>query len=58
MSDVTRLLHAVGQGDPQGLAKKLLPLVYDELGQVDGQGTVDVSGERVAFEVEFRVGRK
>ena len=30
MSDVTQLLHAVEQGDPQA-AEKLLPLVYEEL---------------------------
>jgi RNA polymerase sigma factor (TIGR02999 family) len=30
MSDVTRILNAVEQGDPQA-AEKLLPLVYDEL---------------------------
>lgn len=30
MSDVTRVLEAVGQGDPKA-AEQLLPLVYDEL---------------------------
>jgi len=30
MSDVTRILSAIEQGDPQ-VAEKLLPLVYDEL---------------------------
>jgi RNA polymerase sigma factor (TIGR02999 family) len=30
MSDVTRILSAIGQGDPQA-ARQLLPLVYDEL---------------------------
>ena len=30
MSDVTRILSAVEQGDPHA-AKQLLPLVYDEL---------------------------
>jgi ECF sigma factor len=30
MSDVTRLLSAIDQGDPQA-AERLLPLVYDEL---------------------------
>jgi RNA polymerase sigma factor (TIGR02999 family) len=30
MSDVTRILSAIGQGDPQA-AEQLLPLVYDEL---------------------------
>jgi len=30
MSDVTRLLDAIGQGDRQASAE-LLPLVYDEL---------------------------
>ena len=30
MGDVTRLLHAVEQGDPQA-AEKLLPLSYEEL---------------------------
>ena len=30
MTDVTRLLYAIEQGDPSA-AKSLLPLVYDEL---------------------------
>jgi DNA-binding GntR family transcriptional regulator len=30
MSDVTRILEAVQQGDPRA-AEELLPLVYDEL---------------------------
>ena len=30
MTDVTRILSAIGQGDPQA-AEQLLPLVYDEL---------------------------
>jgi RNA polymerase sigma factor (TIGR02999 family) len=30
MSEVSRLLNAIGQGDPQA-ARRLLPLVYDEL---------------------------
>jgi len=30
MSDVTRILSAIEQGDPQA-AEQLLPLVYDEL---------------------------
>jgi RNA polymerase sigma factor (TIGR02999 family) len=30
MSDVTRILHAIGHGDPHA-AEQLLPLVYDEL---------------------------
>jgi DNA-binding GntR family transcriptional regulator len=30
MSDVTRILSAIEQGDPHA-AEKLLPLVYDEL---------------------------
>ena len=30
MSDVTRILSRIDQGDPQA-AEKLLPLVYDEL---------------------------
>lgn len=30
MSDVTRILHAIAEGDP-GAADQLLPLVYDEL---------------------------
>ena len=33
MSDVTRLLSAIGQGDPSA-AEQLLPLVYDELRQL------------------------
>jgi RNA polymerase sigma factor (TIGR02999 family) len=33
MSDVTEILHAIEQGDPQA-ASQLLPLVYDELRQL------------------------
>jgi hypothetical protein len=32
MSDVTRILSAIEQGDPHA-AEQLLPLVYDELRQ-------------------------
>ncbi len=33
MSDITRILDAIGQGDPHA-AEQLLPLVYDELRQL------------------------
>ena len=36
MSDVTRLLSAIEQGDPQA-AEQLLPLVYDELRRLAAQ---------------------
>jgi RNA polymerase sigma factor (TIGR02999 family) len=36
MSDVTRILEALGQGD-RGAAKQLLPLVYDELRRLAAQ---------------------
>jgi RNA polymerase sigma factor (TIGR02999 family) len=36
MSDVTRMLSAIGQGDPSA-AEQLLPLVYDELRQLAAQ---------------------
>jgi RNA polymerase sigma factor (TIGR02999 family) len=36
MSDVTRILSAIDQGDPSA-AKKLLPLVYDELRKLAAQ---------------------
>src|SRR5262245_44357428 len=36
MSEVTRILSAVEQGDPQA-ASRLLPLVYDELRQLAAQ---------------------
>src|SRR5436853_7293667 len=36
MSDVTRILSAVGQGDPRA-AEQLLPLVYDELKRLAAQ---------------------
>ena len=36
MSDVTRILNAVGQGDPQA-ASQLLPPVYDELRKLAAQ---------------------
>jgi RNA polymerase sigma factor (TIGR02999 family) len=36
MSDVTRILHAIDQGDPDA-ADQLLPLVYEELRQLAAQ---------------------
>src|SRR5262249_57030495 len=36
MSDVTRILSAIGQGDPTA-AEQLLPLVYDELRRLAAQ---------------------
>src|SRR5216117_3840426 len=36
MSDVTRILSAIEQGDP-GAAERLLPLVYDELRKLAAQ---------------------
>src|SRR5438309_9740104 len=36
MSEVTRILSAIEQGDPHA-AEKLLPLVYDELRQLAAQ---------------------
>src|SRR5438094_3356277 len=36
MSDVTRILSAIDQGDPHA-AEQLLPLVYDELRQLAAQ---------------------
>ena len=36
MADVTRILNAIEQGDPQG-AEQLLPLVYDELRKLAAQ---------------------
>src|SRR5438445_9126840 len=36
MTDVTRILSAIEQGDPQA-AEKLLPLVYDELRKLAAQ---------------------
>jgi len=36
MNDVTRILSAIEQGDPQA-AEQLLPLVYDELRKLAGQ---------------------
>jgi hypothetical protein len=33
MSEVTRILSAINQGDPNA-ASQLLPLVYDELGKL------------------------
>jgi RNA polymerase sigma factor (TIGR02999 family) len=36
MSEVTQILHAIAQGDPQA-ASQLLPLVYDELRRLAGQ---------------------
>ena len=39
MSDVTRILSAIEQGDPHA-AEQLLPLVYDELRKLAGQKLV------------------
>lgn len=39
MSDVTRILNAIDQGDPQAAAR-LLPLVYDELRKLAAQKLV------------------
>src|SRR6267378_4527958 len=39
MSDVTRILSEIEQGDPQA-AEKLLPLVYDELRKLAAQKLV------------------
>src|SRR5262249_8511600 len=39
MSDVTRILSAIEQGDPSA-AEQLLPLVYDELRQLAAQRPV------------------
>jgi RNA polymerase sigma factor (TIGR02999 family) len=36
MTDVTRILHAIDQGDPRA-AEQLLPLVYDELRKLAAQ---------------------
>jgi DNA-binding GntR family transcriptional regulator len=36
MSEVTRILSAIEQGDPQA-AEQLLPLVYDELRKLAAQ---------------------
>jgi RNA polymerase sigma factor (TIGR02999 family) len=36
MTDVTRILHAIDEGDPRA-AEQLLPLVYDELRQLAAQ---------------------
>ncbi len=36
MTDVTRILSAIAQGEPQA-AEQLLPLVYDELRQLAAQ---------------------
>jgi RNA polymerase sigma factor (TIGR02999 family) len=36
MSDVTQILHAIEQGDPQA-ASQLLPLIYDELRRLAAQ---------------------
>src|SRR5271166_2357995 len=36
MNEATRILDAIGQGDPQAAAK-LLPLVYDELRRLAAQ---------------------
>ena len=36
MNEVTRVLHAIGQGDPHA-AEQLLPLIYDELRRLAAQ---------------------
>ena len=51
MSDVTRILSAIEQGDPHA-AEQLLPLVYDELLQTrgpeagPGNSRADAAGDR------------
>jgi hypothetical protein len=40
MHEVTRILNAVDQGDPQA-AEQLLPLVYDELRKLAAQKLVE-----------------
>src|SRR5689334_8989312 len=40
MSDVTRILSAIEQGDPRA-AERLLPLVYDELRRLAAQKLAD-----------------
>src|SRR5262249_36578896 len=72
MSNVTRILSAIENGDPQA-AEQLLPLVYDELRQLAAQKlarerpgqTLDQSGlhkgpaghaEHVATGCSFRLG--
>ena len=40
MSDVTRILNAIEQGDPHA-AEQLLPLVYDELRELPAQRLAD-----------------
>jgi hypothetical protein len=43
MNEVTRLLNAVDQGDPQA-AEQLLPLVYDELRKLAAQRRSESAG--------------
>ncbi len=47
MNEVTRILSAIGAGDP-GAAKQLLPLVYDELRQLARQKlAVETPGQTI-----------
>ena len=42
MSEVTRILSAIEQGDPHA-AEQLLPLVYDELRRMAAPGKIETS---------------
>ena len=48
MSEVTRILSAIEQGDPKA-AEQLLPLVYDELRRLAAQKLArEIAGANVA----------
>ena len=47
MSEVTRILSAIEQGDPKA-AEQLLPLVYDELRRLAAQKLRGSAGANVA----------
>ena len=51
MSDVTRILSAIEQGDPSA-AEQLLPLVYDELRRLAAAKLANEKpqGETIAYE--------
>jgi hypothetical protein len=52
VSEVTRILSAIDQGDPHAAAQ-LLPLVYDELRRLAARGICRRPAVRGAFRARF-----
>ena len=52
MSDVTRILNAIEQGDPRA-AEELLPIVYDELRRLASQKMAQEAPAPVKLPTKF-----